>query len=167
MRTPTNANAAGMRPASSSDAFSQFPSGIFFQNSQHHAAGLDILTPHGHFQAFASPPVSSIQIQVHRGPPNARPSSSTASSSSNQSQSRLERDSFEFPDARSSPLAPNVPPLKFAHFQPPNPTPSSPKHPFSKGSTSCVEISPPTVENSPVTDKPAEFFSARFLDGSN
>jgi len=30
-----------------------------------------------------------------------------------------------------------------------------------------VEISPPIVENSPATDKPAEFFSARFLDGNN
>src|SRR5947209_18932010 len=147
-----------MRPASSSaasDAFSQFPSGIFFQNSQHHAFGLDILTPHGHFQAFAAPSISSIQLQTHRVPPNARPSLSTASSSSNPGQSRLERDSFESPDVRSSPSAPNVSPLKFAHFQPPNPTPSSPKHSFSKGGTRRVEISPPNVEDGPATDKPA------------
>jgi hypothetical protein len=156
-----------MRSASSSaasDAFSQFPSDIFFQNSQHHATGLDILTPHGHFQAFAAP---SIQIQAHRVPLNARPSLSTTSSLSNPSQDRLERDLFESSDARSSPSAPNVPPLKFAHFQPPNPTPSSPKHPFTKGDTRRVESSPPIVEDGPAADKPAEFFSARFLDRNN
>src|SRR3954452_5390650 len=102
-----------MRPASSSsNAFSQFRSGIFFQNSQQHAAELDILTPHAHFQAFAASSVSSIPIQAHRGPPNARPS---PSSSSNPSHSRLEREAFKSSDAQSSPSASNVSSLRFAH----------------------------------------------------
>jgi hypothetical protein len=155
-----------MQPAPSSGAFSQFPTRTFFRNS-HHATGMNISTPYGQFHGFPTPTPLRAEGQAHRGPSNARASPSTASSSSSASQSSLQKDSFESPGAQSSPSFPTMSPLTFAHFKPPHPITPSPAHPRTKESTRRSEMSPPAFEDNTATNKPPEFFGARFLDGNN
>jgi len=156
-----------MQPAPSSGNFSQFPSGPFFRHQHPNATALNITTSQGRFLAFHGRSAPSLEAQAHRGPLNARRSSSTVSGLSPVGQSDFQRVSFGSPDVPSPPSFPHMSTLTFTHFKPPHAATSGPAHPSHKGSTSHLGLSPRVIENTTVTDRPPEFFSARFLDGNN
>ena len=158
---------ANMQPASSSGAFSHFSSGPFLRNQHPNTAGLNAAPSQGRFLAFHARSGPSLEGQAHRGPFNARAPPATAPSSSPVGHSDFQRISFESSDVPSAPSFQNMSTLTFAHFRPPQPATSGPAHPSHKGHSRHFGASPPAVENTIATDRPLEFFSARFLDGTN